>query len=340
MNEKNAGVRTVEKDDSVEFRLDDREAVSSAEPLRADVFEREVPADIEAEQVAEKLSPAFRELALPKLPELTRENRARLQMQSPNRLHFYWSLKNNPFQLLNRALAGGTGSYTLVLKLVDLHSGWEDIHAVEPQGSWWFDVEANRRYRAEIGFYAPNRPYIRALYSNIVQTPRKSPSHRPAETADWAVSADRFSKVLQAAGFTRDAFDVAVAGDDQPTAERSARSAFLQLVGNTAVELSGISAEDLRYVLFALASGATLGSLRWRISPALFAILQQHLDGLDESKAAEIVQEQFGVDAEEIIEEEPASAVFGASRVSFPRVFRKRRNLPGYSPLSSFAIGK
>ena len=69
---------------------------------------------------AETHSRAFLELAEPKLPELTRENRARLLMQSPTRLYFYWSVGKNPFHTLNRAIGGGTGSYTLVLKLIDL----------------------------------------------------------------------------------------------------------------------------------------------------------------------------------------------------------------------------
>src|SRR6187399_2686887 len=46
----------------------------------------------------DEMPPAFRELAQPKLPELRHENRARLQMQSPNRLYFYWSIGTNPFQ--------------------------------------------------------------------------------------------------------------------------------------------------------------------------------------------------------------------------------------------------
>jgi hypothetical protein len=90
----------------------------------------------------------------------------------------------------------------------------------------------------------------------------------------------------------------------------------------------------------ALASGATLENLRWRVSPALFAILQEHFDSLDHEKALNIVQERFGVDAEEFIEQESVHAVFGASRVHFPRVLKRRRGLPDLSPISSFAIGK
>lgn len=338
MNEKDAGAPMIE--DPIEFKLDDREAVFSAEPLRQEAAVHKSLAAEESKVRSEKLTPVLSELAAPKLPELPIDNRARLQMQSPNRLYFYWSLKSNPFQLLNRALGGRTGSYTLVIKLVDTHSGWEEIHAVDSQGSWWFSVEANRQYRAEIGFYAPNRPYIRVLFSNTIETPRKSPSPRPAATADWAVSADRFSKILQAAGFSRDAFDVAVAGDDTVAAEQTARSAFSQLIATSSIDLSGIASDDLRFVLFALASGAALESLRWRVSPELYAVLQDHFNSLDKEKALDIVRQQFGIDVEDIVDEEPTLAAFGASLVHFPRVLKKRGNLPELSPLSSFAIGK
>ena len=42
--------------------------------------------------------------------------------------------------------------------LTDLERESEEIHAVESEGSWWFDVRPDREYRAEIGFFAPNRP--------------------------------------------------------------------------------------------------------------------------------------------------------------------------------------
>src|SRR5690606_8445408 len=152
--------------------------------------------------------------AYPKLPELKRENRARLQMQTPNRVYLYWSLKNNPFQILHRAFGSNTGSYMLIAKLVNETRGTEQIHAIDAEGNWWFSVEPGSTYRAEIGFYAPNRPYFRALYSNSVTTPRRAPSKLAASDADWRIGSDKFAQVLDVAGFKQDAFDVAIAGDD------------------------------------------------------------------------------------------------------------------------------
>jgi len=144
---------------------------------------------------------------------------------------------------------------------------------IDAEGSWWFDVEADGEYQAEIGFYAPNRPYVRALFSNTVETPRKSPSPRVDTEADWAISSDKFAQVLEVAGFTEDAFDVVLAGDDSEHAETATRSALSDLTGLSSDEsLSDIAGDEIRYALLLLASGVALEGLRWKISPALFAL--------------------------------------------------------------------
>ena len=85
------------------------ELVRSAEET-AEIFAR-IAAALEEEPSAvaeEELTPAFKELREPKLPVLARENRARLQMQTPTRVYFYWSLKNNPWQILHRVFGERT----------------------------------------------------------------------------------------------------------------------------------------------------------------------------------------------------------------------------------------
>ena len=124
----------------IEFALGEGRGVSSAEFIRpereaADMFDAKAVAEnsITPERPAEvELSPVFKALAEPKLPALSKENRARLLMQSPNRLYFYWSMHTNPFQTLNRALGKQTGSYTLVLKLVDLKRDARSAHDALP----------------------------------------------------------------------------------------------------------------------------------------------------------------------------------------------------------------
>ncbi|MEO6656428.1 MAG: DUF4912 domain-containing protein [Pyrinomonadaceae bacterium] len=290
-----------------------------------------------------ELSLTFKALADVTLPALQRENRARLQMQTPTRLYFYWSVKENPWALLKNVFGDDLGSYSLVLKLIDNTHGFEEIHQTEAEGNYWFDVEPDASYRAEIGFYAPNRPYFRILHSNTVATPRRSPSPRAATDADWTVSANKFAEVLDVAGFSRDAFDVAMAGDDHAAAVDVSQAAFSSFLGDREVNLDGISAEDIRYALLALASGVTLEDLRFRVSPALFSILQASADKLDAGKAMSTLKEHFDIDESEFTEEQLGPAVFGSSLVNFPRtrtrsVSAKSSTL--YSPVSSYSIGR
>jgi hypothetical protein len=314
------------------------DAVSSAvylHPSAMETAESNQTETLAPSATLEDMSPVFRTLAQPELPELAHENRARLLMQTPNRLFFYWSVGSNPFQKLNRALGTKTANYSLVLKLMDLRRGQEQIHAIDAEGAWWFDVEADGEYRAEIGFYAPNRPYVRALFSNTVETPRKSPSSRVDTEADWSVTADSFARVLEVAGFTEDAFDVALAGDDPGSAEQATHAAFEQLVNEPNIDFAGVAADEIRNVMLLLASGISLESLRWKISPSLFAILQERAEYLSAEKALQALKERFDIEADEIVEEEFGSAVFGASSVNFPRRLQTRRALPKFQPVSS-----
>ncbi len=328
--------------------------VSSGENIRKEsdfeaITERIAAAlnEDEAEATAsDELSPVFRELALPKLPELKRENRARLLMQTPNRVYFYWSLKNNPFQILRRAFGENTGSYTLVVKLINETRNTEQIHAVDADGNWWFSVEPDSSYRAELGFYAPNRPYFRALYSNTITTPRKSPSSRVATEADWRIPANKFAQVLDVAGFKQDAFDVAITGDDARHAQTASYAAFGRLTERPASDFAGFDADDIRYALTLLAAGATLEDLRFRISDELFAVLQSAIELITREKALAALKAEFELGENDIIEEyeEVGPAVFGSSLVNFPKRVRTRSRridqLNKFEPLSSHTFGR
>ena len=319
------------EDEFIEF-IPTEERSSSAETINVEIEpdEPQFSGTLDPSATLDDMPPVFRELALPKLPTLAHTSRARLLMQTPNRLFFYWSLGPNPFQRLNRALGAHTASYSLVLRLVDLKRDSEQLHPAEAEGSWWFHVEADGEYRAEIGFYAPNRPFVRALYSNAVQTPRKNPSPRVATDADWTISSDRFAQVLEVAGFTQDAFEVSIAGDDVESAQLETRDAFAELLGVADVDSDGISPDEIRLAMLLLAAGYSLEGLRWKISPALFALLQKHAAKLSAERAASVLRERFDVETDEITEDEEefGPAVFGVSSINFPRRLRTRRKLP------------
>ncbi len=313
-------------------------AVATGEiKTRATKTTLDLTARIAAADPKVELSPVFKALAEPVLPELSRENRARLQMQTPTRLYFYWAVKENPWHLLKNAFGSDTGSYMLVLKLTNLRRDSEEIHPCDAAGNWWFDVEPDGEYQAEVGFYAPNRPYFRVIYSNTVETPRRSPSPHPASEARWTVSAGKFAEVLDVAGFTQDAFDVALAGDDQPAAQSATHNAFTQFAGDH--DLHGIAAEDIRYAMLAIAAGATLEDLRFKISPALFAILAANADKIFARKALAALGEHFDIDEAEFVEEQLGSAVYGASLVNFPKTLRTRKvSSVKFAPVSSHSL--
>lgn len=298
-----------------------------SEPEEIGLSEKEIEVLIEK-------SPVFRELAEPKLPALPKENRARLQMQSPTRLYFYWSIENNPFQTLARAFGGNAGNYTLVARLVNQTGNREEFVPIAAEGATWFDVDADSTYRAEIGFYAAKRPFVRVLFSNTVETPRKNPSSRRDFSADWTVSANQFAEVLDHSGYAQDAVEVALAGDDFEIADRAARNAFSQVLGNQEKDFIEADAGEIRFVLLALASGYAPESLRGQISKNLLAKMLETGESLSPEKALAALQENFGEFAPETIEENIGQTIFGASSINFPR-FSKRRVLPKFTPISS-----
>lgn len=322
--------------DVIEFVLGDAFVPSSAAmPAAAEIPGLPEPAIRVGVLPAGARSPAFELLSMPELPELERQTRARLLMQTPTRLHFYWSTGRNPFQKLRRALAGSTGDYTLVLKLADLNRGSELIEPIEAEGNSWFDVDPAGRYRVEVGFYSTSRPFVRVMYSNVVETPRSGPSPRTAAESEWRVSSEKFAKVLNVAGFERDAFDVAMAGDDIAAGDASARTALSEFAGISADQCADISAHEIRFALLAFAAGSALEELRWKIGARLFMLLQEHHAARAASeRASAAMAKHFGVEAGEYVEEERSGAVFGASAMHVPRKLRFKP-FPTKKPASS-----
>ncbi len=293
----------------------------------------EASAPVELEVDGEAIDPIFKQLSEPSLPELPKENRARLQMQSPTRLYFYWSVKNNPFQILTKVLGGQTGSYSLVAKLINRTKKTEDLFPVDPEGNWWFNVDSDSDYRAEIGFYAPNRPFIRVMFSNEIHTPRRSPSKRTDYTPSFTVNAYQFAEVLDASGYRRDAIEVAVAGDDTESAESATRQTYRQLAGKSVVDFESSRGEELRFVFLALASGYSLDDIQNQIDPSLFAKLQRDFKSVTADEVRSALESYFDVFSEEIFEhEEIGSAVYGASLVNFPKRIRKKNVPQGLLP--------
>jgi hypothetical protein len=126
------------------------------------------------------------------------------------------------------------------------------------------------------------------------------------------------------------------------SSDNATHIAFSHFVTASDFELRGITPEDIRYAMMAIATGATLEDLRFRIGPALFAILQANADNLKAERAMATLTEHFDIDEAEFESEEFGPAVFGASLVNFPRTLKTRNRtqqfMPRYSPLSSHSI--
>lgn len=325
-----------------EFTAVEAEKVSSDTLLRTEDEPAKIAETTEKVESKEKAVPirsqAFIKLAEPKLPQPEKRNRARLQMQSPTKLYFYWSMTENPFQKLSRALHRQSNNYTLVIKLIDLDRDSEEIWPCEASGSWWFDVESGREYRAEVGFYSPSRPFVRVMFSNTIATPKQSPSRVPSIESQWSVSADKFAQVLDVSGFKRDAFDVALAGDDIAYSDQQAVSALRRFT-HKPIDARDFHPEDIRYALFALASGFQLAELRSRISSRLFAMLQGNEEASNKAAARDAVEKHFTEEAVDITEEVSDPFVFGESRIHFQKRFRRVPRSGKFEPLSSLNAG-
>lgn len=309
-----------------------REAESAAEniveilPLKFDEIEE--PAESEQEQSA-----AFKTLANPILPERKFDDRAYLQIQSPTRLFFYWSIQNNSFEILRLALGNLAENYGLAIRLVNLTAGTEELMPADINGSAWFNVQPNSEYRAEIGFHNFNRPFIRLIFSNTVQTPRSAPSPNTDYQPYFAVSAAQFAEVLDSAGYSQDAFDVYLTGDSPQYADEATRLAFMKISDGEDADFEQINLAELRSVLFMLASGVSLTDLKNSISSKLFELLQSVSPAdskSSEEKIIEALEEFFGFSPFfEETEEFVLPTVFGASAINFPKDLRRRiRFLP------------
>ena len=270
--------------------------------------------------------PVFKLLADPVLPRRRMKDRAKLQLQSPYRVHFYWSMKSNPFKALSRSIGDQFGSYSLVVRFVNLSNGAEELFRVEPKGDWWFNVKPNNRYRAELGFYAPNRPFIRILFSNEITTPRKSPSPRTDYTTGFTTTSREFSQTLDAAGYRKDAFDVAMAGDEPQLATKATETVFSELADGKKFEFAEDFAAEIRFALLALASGHSVEDLDGRVRREVLRLIEQNIDLAEKERILASLGSSFDLVVENVEEfEEIGEAVFGLSVVNFPRRFRSRQ---------------
>ncbi len=253
-----------------------------------------------AKKVEKEVSPIFKKLSEPQLPELPSDDRARLQLQSPNRLFFYWSSRKNPYDNLRRLFGERSGGYDLSVRLINLKDDSVRVMPAEKSGTTWFEVGSDTSYRAELGFFSQNRPFIRVMYSNEVQTPRPSPSRKLASDTDFAVRTLQFADVLSASGFAHENVAQDFAFADKLLADVRAREIAARLTAEKEEALAGISLLELRWVLVSLAAYAPLDELKQSVSPELAAWLEH----IEAENPGALKAENVAAELEETLGEE------------------------------------
>lgn len=131
-------------------------------------------------------------------------NKARLLVQSPQRLFFYWSFARDPRPSLRAALGDAAGNFRSAVRLVESADGWEGepIALADEVRSFWLDARPGRTYRAEAGFHAAGLPFIRLLSSNPVETPPACVSSESDAAPGFQIGELEFAHLLTSSGYT------------------------------------------------------------------------------------------------------------------------------------------
>jgi hypothetical protein len=148
--------------------------------------------------------------ALADLPSVVlKRDFIQLLLQSPHRLYLYWTFARDPHATLREAFGELAAHYRLAVRLVKVESGEEFLLDASRERAQWFEVYPRHAYRAEVGFHAPGRPFVRLLASNTVTTPPDRASHLSAAEQEFRVGADEFARLLGGAGYERYAHGLA-----------------------------------------------------------------------------------------------------------------------------------
>jgi hypothetical protein len=179
---------------------------------------------------ASALPPSTPDDARPVLPE---RDFIQLLLQSPHRLYLYWTFARDPHATLREAFGELADGYRAAVRLIKVESGEEFLLDAPGERAQWFEVYPRHVYRAEVGFHAPGRPFVRLLASNTVTTPPDRASHLSDEDQELGLGPTTFRQLLDGAGYERyarglDAEAGAIHLDDQGgpavvTPERQAR---------------------------------------------------------------------------------------------------------------------
>lgn len=135
------------------------------------------------------------------LPLALKRDSIQLLLQSPGKLFLYWSFATDPRATLRQAFGELAAHYRLAVRLVKVESGEEFLLDAPRERMQWFEVYPRHVYRADVGFHAAGRPFVRLLSSAEVRTPPDSASHLSDTEREFQVKAEEFVRLLGGAGY-------------------------------------------------------------------------------------------------------------------------------------------
>ena len=286
------------------------------------------------------------------LPEVYPVDRIRLFAQSPNRLYVYWGLAKDPYATLARAFGPGFQSFSLVVRLVNTDTGEDVLHAASPTKSQWLDVQPGSPYRVDLGLYSRHSTFIRLLSSNVAETPRPGVARDADPAPAWHISAEKFARVLDEAGYVSDALEVTLEAVDEMTGYISTRTIAGTLNDAELPMMTSEELAEMRKLLAALAFGARFESMQSDLSPTLadwFARADRLGAVFNSERLVEILRSILGIEMSRLPIDSPTEqamrlavrAVVGASEINLParpfHVWMPSMNLGRLKTLASFA---
>jgi hypothetical protein len=177
--------------------------------LRDDDPPEETPAPAAAETHSDAAPARPTDALDDALPIFLERDHIQLLLQSPHKLYLYWTFARDPHVALREAFGALAAHYRLAVRLIKVESGEEFLLDASGESAQWFEVYPRHVYRAEVGFDAPGRPFVRLLASNTVTTPPDRASHLSDAESEFQLEAVEFAQLLGDAAYERYARGVA-----------------------------------------------------------------------------------------------------------------------------------
>jgi hypothetical protein len=137
------------------------------------------------------------------MPVVLKRDFIQLLLQSPHRLYLYWTFARDPHATLREAFGALAAPYRLAVRLVNVEGGEDFLLDAPRERAQWFEVYPRHVYRAEVGFHAAGRPFVRLLSSNTVTTPPDRASHLSDAEQEFEIEAAAYTQLLGGAGYER-----------------------------------------------------------------------------------------------------------------------------------------